>query len=101
MAIRVLLDHGVQQDHIVFVTFLVARDGGISILRHTFPDVKIICAAIDDHMREGYEVDGNPESEERKIWAMHPGMGQMGELFNPITCNIFMDALAPGNRYYL
>jgi len=81
MAIRVLLDHGVQQDHIVFVTFLVARDGGISILRRAFPDVKIICAAIDDRMEEGYEDDGNPESERRKVWAMQPGMGQMGEFF--------------------
>jgi uridine kinase len=86
MVIRILLDHGVQQDHIVFVTFLVARDGGISILRRAFPDVKIICATVDDHMREGYVYDEDSGNEGRKIWAMQPGMGQIGEPCFPFLC---------------
>ena len=48
MAIRTLLDHGVQQDHIVFVTFLVARYGGIEVLHRAFPGVRIVCGAVDD-----------------------------------------------------
>ncbi|KAF5343201.1 hypothetical protein D9756_011556, partial [Leucocoprinus leucothites] len=54
MSIRILLDHGVREDHIVFVAFLVARGGGISILRRAFPEVKIVCAAVDDEMEEGW-----------------------------------------------
>src|ERR1700735_1393045 len=33
MAIRVLLDHGVNPAHIIFVTFLVAQSGGVAHLR--------------------------------------------------------------------
>lgn len=92
MAIRVLLDHGVPQDHIVFVTFLVARYGGIVLLRKVFPRVKIVCSTVDDHLSERWleilEVEGegirSPElSEEvtqgRKVWVVEPGMGHIGE----------------------
>lgn len=82
MSIRVLLDHGVQEDHIVFVTFLVARGGGISVLRRAFPGVNIVCGAVDDEMKEGWleghKSQGNPEGEGRKVWIMQPGMGQIG-----------------------
>ncbi|KAF8896342.1 armadillo/beta-catenin/plakoglobin [Infundibulicybe gibba] len=85
MAIRVLLDHGVKQDRIVFVTFLVARGGGISVLRRAFPDVKIVCGEVDDEMREGwlegYQGEGNPEGHGRKVWMMQPGMGQIGDRY--------------------
>ncbi|KAL9714073.1 Uridine kinase [Leucoagaricus gongylophorus] len=86
MSIRILLDHGVQEDHIVFVTFLVARGGGISILRHAFPEIKIVCAAVDDEMEEGW-LEGvqdnltNPQGVGRKIWIMRPGMGQIGDRY--------------------
>jgi len=87
MAIRVLLDHGVREDRIVFVTLVVARGGGISILRRAFPAVKIICAAVDDCMREGWvRGDGDSGGKGRKGWSMQPGMGQMGKsLFSPLT----------------
>lgn len=82
MAIRVLLDHGVPEDHIIFVTFLVARAGGISVLRRAFPKVKIVCGAVDDEMLETWlEIpteEGNSVGEGRKIWLMNPGMGQIG-----------------------
>ena len=81
MAIRVLLDHGVPQDHIIFVTFLVARCGGISVLQRAFPDVKIVCGAVDDHLREmwleGVDEDEQP-AEGRKVWVVEPGMGHIG-----------------------
>jgi uridine kinase len=92
MAIRVLLDHGVQQDQIIFVTFLVARYGGIVMLRKAFPYVKIVCSAVDDHLSERWlevvDVEGegiqNPElsedqTEGRKVWVVEPGMGHIGE----------------------
>lgn len=82
MSIRILLDHGVRQDRIVFVTVLVARGGGVSVLRKAFPHVKIVCAAVDDEMREGwlegYKGEGNPEGHGRRVWVMQPGMGQIG-----------------------
>lgn len=80
MSIRILLDHGVQEDHIVFVTFLVARGGGVSVLRRAFPGVKIVCGAVDDEMKEGWLKGhkGEDDLEGRKVWVMHPGMGQIG-----------------------
>ncbi|KAL0580943.1 Uridine kinase [Marasmius crinis-equi] len=77
MSIRILLDHGVPQDHIIFVCFLVARKGGIHVLRQAFPDVKIVCGAVDEEMREG-RLDGKKG---RKVWVMHPGMGQIGDRY--------------------
>ncbi|RDB25594.1 Uridine-cytidine kinase-like 1 [Hypsizygus marmoreus] len=85
MAIRVLLDHGVREDRIVFVTFLVARGGGVSVLRRVFPRVTIVCGAVDDQMREGWlegvQGEGNPEGIGRKVWVMQPGMGQIGDRY--------------------
>ncbi len=84
MAIQILLDHGIRQDHIIFVTFLVARGGGISVLRRAFPDVKIVCGAVDDEMEEAWldldsdTVDGSQVSSGRQVWVMQPGMGQIG-----------------------
>lgn len=103
MAIRILLDHGVNEERIVFVTFLVARGGGVSILRRAFPRVTIVCAAVDDEMREGwlegYRAEGNPEGFGRKVWLMQPGMGQLGML----AVVLFSDSsyLLKGDRYYL
>jgi hypothetical protein len=86
MSIRILLDHGVKEEHIVFVTFLVARNGGVSTLRRAFPKVKIVCAEVDDDMEEGW-LEGvqdevtNPDGVGRKVWFMQPGMGQIGKIF--------------------
>lgn len=86
MSIRILLDHGVKEDRIIFVTFLVAQGGGVSVLRRAFPKMKIVCGAVDDEMREGwlegYEALGNPEGHGRKVWLMQPGMGQIGLSFS-------------------
>jgi uridine kinase len=105
MAIRVLLDHGVRQDRIIFVTFLVARGGGISVLRRAFPDVKIVCGAVDDRMQEtwleGPNADGHAQGQGRKAWIMQPGMGQIGEHFpfpNSRRSDIMLYA---GDLYYL
>ena len=107
MAIRVLLDHGVQEDHIIFVTFLVARQGGVSVLRKAFPGVKIVCGGVDDRMQEGwlegYKGEGNPEGKGRNVWVMKPGMGQIGA--SKVLLSFFSE-IQPhstflGDRYYL
>ena len=88
MAIRVLLDHGVRQDRIVFVTFLVARSGGIVVLQKAFPQVKIVCSAVDEHLSERWleVMDADSEGEGldedtdgRKVWVIEPGMGHIGK----------------------
>jgi uridine kinase len=94
MAIRVLLDHGVPQDHITFVTFLVAKQGGIVMLRKAFPQVTIVCSAVDNDLLERWleciDVEGEglrdpklpvvPAAKEgRKVWVVEPGMGHIGQ----------------------
>lgn len=84
MAIRTLLDHGVRQDHIIFVTFLVARNGGVSVIHKAFPGVRIICGAVDEGLREAWlehyysEGEGHPRGDATKVWIMEPGMGHIG-----------------------
>ncbi|RSH85620.1 Uridine kinase [Saitozyma podzolica] len=51
MAIRVLLDHGVPQSHIIFLTFLISRRGLCSV-RRAFPSIRIVTAAIDPGLHE-------------------------------------------------
>jgi len=87
MAIRILLDHGVKEDHIVFVAFLVARTGGVSVLRKAFPGVKIVCGAVDDCMKEGWleGTKGQNDSPGHKVWLMQPGMGQIGAFYRNLS----------------
>ncbi|KAH9037867.1 armadillo/beta-catenin/plakoglobin [Lactarius pseudohatsudake] len=92
MAIRVLLDHGVNPAHIIFVTFLVAHSGGVTHLRRTFPDVNIVTGAVDDGLREVWlenaerhkvfpDEDGFDHEEQHKAWVIEPGMGQIGDRY--------------------
>jgi uridine kinase len=106
MAIRVLLDHGVIQQHIIFVTFLVARGGGITMLRRAFPQVKVVCGAVDEGLREtwldGYDSEGPSVAEGRKCWVVEPGMGQIGTiLFFRASLSDHNMIYAIGDRYYL
>lgn len=75
MAIRVLLDHGVLPEHIIFAAFVVAADGGIVTVRRAFPGVRIITGAIDAKLVEGWV--GDPK-DGRKVWNIVPGMGHIG-----------------------
>lgn len=87
MAIRTLLDHGVQQDHIIFVTFLIARAGGVTVLQRAFPKVKIVTGAVDEGLREAWleryneKGEGQSEGDGRKVWIIEPGMGQIGDRY--------------------
>lgn len=94
MAIRVLLDHGVREDHIIFVTFLVAKKGGVCTLRRAFPNVKIVTGAHDDGMREMWleeveEGEGRIKTEGRTILVPDPGMGHPGKSFLFFTSPLF------------
>ena len=54
MAIRVLLDHGVPQENVIFVTFVVSACGGVRVLQRAFPRVRIVCGAVDPVLRESW-----------------------------------------------
>lgn len=123
MAIRVLLDHGVPQENIIFVTFIVAACGGVRVLQRAFPSVRIICGAIDAVLRESWALwdttpqredgEGNTptvktraeaEAEGRKVWVVEPGMGHIGKrlslVVGPWMLMHFWSA-CKGDRYYL
>lgn len=76
MAIRVLLDHGVQEDRIIFVTFLAAPRG-VHILNRLFPKVKIVTGSADPTLTPVW-VPGNGEYEGRNVLCIKPGMGHIG-----------------------
>ncbi|KAF8523255.1 armadillo beta-catenin plakoglobin [Gautieria morchelliformis] len=81
MAIRILLDHGVCEDRIIFITFLVARYGGISVLCRAFPGVRIVTGAVDSGLRDGWSVDTGSEGKGRNVWLIEPGIGQIGDRY--------------------
>jgi uridine kinase len=113
MAIRVLLDHGVNPAHIIFVTFLVARSGGVAHLRRTFPDVNIVTGAVDDGLREVWlenarrhatfpDEDGFDNAEQHKAWVVEPGMGQIGKSHRLLSLRQRASLnISAGDRYYL
>lgn len=49
MAVQVLLDHGVPEEKIVFVTYFAGRTG-LQRLKKVFPEVKVVvCTIVDDN----------------------------------------------------
>lgn len=76
MAIRVLLDHGVQADHIIFAAFVVASGGGIVAIQEAFPGVRVVTAAVDAVLKEAWVGDARTG---RRVWHIEPGMGHIGE----------------------
>lgn len=67
MAIRVLLDHDVPEDRIVFLSFLAAPQGLHTIAR-AFPRVKIITSYVDPVL--------NPDT-----LYLEPGLGNFGDRY--------------------
>lgn len=48
MAVRVLIDHGVKENRIVFVTYMAGRMG-LNRLMSVYPDIKVVvCRIVDD-----------------------------------------------------
>lgn len=66
MAIRVVLDHGVPEDHIFFLTLVTAPEG-IRTIAYAFPQVKLFTSAIDKEVTSNYFI--------------LPGMGNFGDRY--------------------
>eukprot|EP00127_Corallochytrium_limacisporum_P005710 Clim_evm89s210 gene=Clim_evmTU89s210 len=66
MAIRVLLDHDVKEEHIIFVT-IIAAPTGVQSIAYAFPKVRIVCAAIDREVNSSFHI--------------LPGIGNFGDRF--------------------
>ena len=79
----------------VGVVDLVARRGGVCLLRRAFPRLRIVCAALDDELREGWleSPDGG-----RKVWDITPGMGVIGA---PVRVMGVLAVLTPRRRSVL
>ncbi|KAJ1972257.1 Uridine kinase, partial [Dimargaris xerosporica] len=67
MAVRVLLDHDVPEDHIIFLTLLAAPQG-IHALSLAYKKVRIVCSMVDPHL----SVD--------KLY-IEPGLGNFGDRY--------------------
>ena len=66
MAVRVLLDHGVLEENIVYVSLIVARNG-VKTLAETFPRLKIVSSHLDESTSDSEFTD--------------PGLGCFGERY--------------------
>ncbi|KAG8707295.1 Uridine kinase, partial [Ceratobasidium sp. 395] len=80
MAIRVLLDHGVPEDQIVFITYLGVPRGGMAVIRRIFPFIRFVCGAVDDGLQENWLVNEDG-SQGRRVWSITPGMGNIGDRY--------------------
>ncbi|ORZ16265.1 uridine kinase [Absidia repens] len=67
MAIRVLLDHDVSEENIIFLTFLSAPVG-LNVIKKAFPRVKIVTSMVD------------PVLSKEKLW-IEPGIGNFGDRY--------------------
>ncbi|RUS26564.1 hypothetical protein BC938DRAFT_470596 [Jimgerdemannia flammicorona] len=67
MAIRVLRDHDVPEDHIIFLTFLAAPQG-IHVIANAFPKVRIVTSMVDPIL--------SPDT----LW-IEPGIGNFGDRY--------------------
>ncbi|OBZ72542.1 Uridine-cytidine kinase-like 1 [Grifola frondosa] len=77
MAIRVLLDHGVAQDHIIFIAFLVSANGGVRVLQRAPRDMGDVGGGGRRRARD----DAQSSREGRKVWVVEPGMGHIGDRY--------------------
>lgn len=64
MALRVLLDHEVSEENIIFLTFLAAPVG-LNVIANAFPRVKIVTSMVD------------PVLSKETLW-IEPGIGNFG-----------------------
>jgi len=65
MAIRILLDHGVPENRIIFTTILASAQG-LHVVTQRHPNVQIICGMIDNGLVEG---------------IIQPGLGHFGNRY--------------------
>ena len=103
MAIRVLLDHGVHEERIVFLALLVAKGRGVEILRRALPKMAIVTGAIDDFLYETHLPQRGHSTDFQKVWVIQPGLGNIGERSRPSQSYFSQSQprLLLGDRYYL
>lgn len=65
-AVEILLQYGVAEKNIIFVSLLIAPEG-IDRIYQNFPSVKIVCAAVDDGLDENFYIV--------------PGIGDFGDRY--------------------
>lgn len=71
MAIRVLLDHGVPEENIIFVN-VISAPSGLHLLSYSFPKVKIVTCAVDQGLSEqGYILPGVGNYSDRYFGTDH------------------------------
>lgn len=99
--IRVLLDHGVREDRILFLSLLASAKGGIHALHRAFPKVRVVVGGVDEGLQklriayapqprradslplgspDAWNIDGEEPApprhgEEKVVYAITPGMG--------------------------
>ncbi|XP_020623460.1 uridine-cytidine kinase-like 1 [Orbicella faveolata] len=66
MAIRVLLDHDVKEENILFVS-LIAAESGVHTIAYAYPNVKIVTAAVDPEVNDKFHII--------------PGIGNFGDRY--------------------
>ncbi|XP_065897739.1 uridine-cytidine kinase-like 1 [Dysidea avara] len=66
MAIRVLLDHDVPEENIIFIS-VIAANPGVHSVAYAFPKVKVISTALDDKVNDQYHII--------------PGIGNFGDRY--------------------
>jgi uridine kinase len=66
MAVRILLDHDVPEDHILFLT-LIAAPQGLHTLAYAFPQVRIVTTSVDKKVNSNFFV--------------LPGVGNFGDRY--------------------
>ena len=66
MAIRVLLDHDVQEENILLVSLIMA-EAGVHAIAYAYPKVTIITAAVDPNISKDFKI--------------LPGLGNFGDRY--------------------
>ncbi|CAB4000529.1 uridine-cytidine kinase-like 1, partial [Paramuricea clavata] len=66
MAIRILLDHYVKEENILFVS-LIAAETGVHSVAYAFPNVRIVTGAVDAELNESFHI--------------LPGIGNFGDRY--------------------
>ena len=66
MALRVIVDHHVPQEKIIFMS-LLASPMGLATIRNAFPNVKVIVSAVDKEVTDNYHI--------------RPGFGNFGDRY--------------------
>ncbi|KAM0751561.1 armadillo beta-catenin plakoglobin [Meredithblackwellia eburnea MCA 4105] len=95
MAIRVLLDHGVREEQIIFCCILVSKVGGVWAIKDAFPGVRVVTSEVDEGLEErwiwpeskGTTEDGSAkqssgtETAPKRVFAILPGLGSFGDRY--------------------